>query len=176
MIVRWLLRYYGPVRLLGSVHTGIPASGLPQSGWRRDARQPLPSSPGSRTWCFRTCCRSLAPGSRNRHSRYRAGSILPSPPLYKVGATKRSFRRSILRLCAPLRIPPRRGHAHRWASTPSLKPKRAASPYSAKDFHLLHHAGFDRRFHNVPLVPETRSNKWALSQFSSPPILLLYHR
>jgi hypothetical protein len=23
-------------------------------------------------------------------------------------------------------------------------------PHSLADFHLLHHAGFDRRFHNVP--------------------------
>jgi hypothetical protein len=30
-----------------------------------------------------------------------------------------------------------------------LRPKPVVSPYSVEDFHLLHHAGFDRRFHNV---------------------------
>jgi hypothetical protein len=39
---------------------------------------------------------------------------------------------------------------HHWSSTHSLRSKRVANPYSVKDFHLLHHAGFDRRFPNVP--------------------------
>jgi len=37
-----------------------------------------------------------------------------------------------------------------WSSTHSLRPKRVANPYFVVDFHLLHHAGFNRRFHNVP--------------------------
>ena len=31
----------------------------------------------------------------------------------------------------------------------SLSKHRLVSRYSVKDFDLLHHAGFDRRFHNV---------------------------
>jgi hypothetical protein len=51
---------------------------------------------------------------------------------------------------APVRPSANASPLHRWSSTHSLRPKRVASPYSAKDFHLLHHAGFDRRFPNVP--------------------------
>ena len=31
-----------------------------------------------------------------------------------------------------------------------MRLKRVASPYFVVDLHLLHHAGFDRRFPNVP--------------------------
>jgi hypothetical protein len=41
-----------------------------------------------------------------------------------------------------------------WSSTHNSRPKRVASPYSAKDFHLLHHAGFDRRFPTVPVYTQ----------------------
>ena len=51
---------------------------------------------------------------------------------------------------APVRPSANASPLHRWSSTHSSRPKRVASPYSAKDFHLLHHAGFDRRFPNVP--------------------------
>jgi len=51
---------------------------------------------------------------------------------------------------APVRPSANASPLHRWSSTHSLRSKRVASPYSAKDFHLLHHAGFDRRFPNVP--------------------------
>ncbi len=51
---------------------------------------------------------------------------------------------------APARPSANASPRHRWSSTHSLRPKRVASPYSAKDFHLLHHAGFDRRFPYVP--------------------------
>ena len=51
---------------------------------------------------------------------------------------------------APVRPSANASPLHRWSSTHSLRPKRVASPYPAKDFHLLHHAGFCRRFPNVP--------------------------
>ena len=56
---------------------------------------------------------------------------------------------------APVRPSANASPLHRWSSTHSLRPKRVASPYSAKDFHLLHHAGFDRRFPNVPFSTST---------------------
>jgi hypothetical protein len=54
---------------------------------------------------------------------------------------------------APVRPSANASPRHCWSSTHSLRPKRVANPYSAKDFHLLHHAGFGRRFHNVPSTP-----------------------
>jgi hypothetical protein len=38
------------------------------------------------------------------------------------------------------------GPRHRWTSTHSLKPKRAASPYFVVDFHLPDHTGFAGAF------------------------------
>jgi len=51
---------------------------------------------------------------------------------------------------APVRPSANASPRHHWSSTHSLRPKRVASPYSVEDFHLLHHAGFNRRFHSVP--------------------------
>ncbi len=39
---------------------------------------------------------------------------------------------------------------HHWSSTHSSGPERIATPYSVVDFHHLLHAGFCRRFPNVP--------------------------
>jgi hypothetical protein len=39
---------------------------------------------------------------------------------------------------------------HQCSSTHSLRPKRVAYPYFVADLHPPHHAGFGRRFHNVP--------------------------
>jgi len=57
---------------------------------------------------------------------------------------------------APVRPSANASPRHRWSSMHSLRPKRVASPYSAKDFHLLHHAGFYRRFHYVPQITAER--------------------
>ena len=66
-------------------------------------------------------------------------------------------------LTAPVRSSANASPRHRWSSTHSLRPKRVASPYSAKDFHLLHHAGFDRRFLNIPQTTKLTLRKYLLS-------------
>jgi len=63
----------------------------------------------------------------------------------------RRSRRVISKInTAPVRPSASASPRHHWSSTHSLRPERIATPYSVKDFHLLHHAGFDQRFHNVP--------------------------
>ena len=52
---------------------------------------------------------------------------------------------------APVRPSANASPRHHWSSTHSLRPKRVANPYFVADLHPLHHAGFDRRFRNVPL-------------------------
>jgi hypothetical protein len=70
---------------------------------------------------------------------------------------------------APVRTSANASPLHHWSSTHSLRPKRVASPYSAKDSHLLHHAGFDRRFHYVPhyrhLETSSRASPNLLSRY-----------
>jgi hypothetical protein len=69
---------------------------------------------------------------------------------------------------APVRPSANASPRHRWSSTHSLRPKRVASPYFVMDFHLLHHAGFDRRFHNVPLAIPQRVRTGARFTITQP--------
>jgi len=60
---------------------------------------------------------------------------------------------------APMHTPTNASPRHHWSSRHSSGPERIATPYSVEDLtsnetilksHLLLHAGFDRRFQNVP--------------------------
>ncbi|MEE9418987.1 MAG: hypothetical protein V3W43_05890, partial [Desulfatiglandaceae bacterium] len=51
---------------------------------------------------------------------------------------------------APVHSPANASPRHHWSSTHSSGPERIATPYSVVDFHHLLHAGFCRRFPNVP--------------------------
>jgi hypothetical protein len=56
---------------------------------------------------------------------------------------------------APMHTPANASPRHHWSSRHSSGPERIATPYSAEDLalkpHLLLHAGFNRRFLDVPL-------------------------
>jgi len=52
---------------------------------------------------------------------------------------------------APMHTPANASPRHHWSSRHSSGPERIATPYSVVDFHHLLHAGFCRRFQDVPL-------------------------
>ena len=56
---------------------------------------------------------------------------------------------------APMHTPANASPRHHWSSTHSSGPERIATPFSVEDLaltpHLLLHAGFNRRFQDVPL-------------------------
>jgi len=56
---------------------------------------------------------------------------------------------------APMHTPANASPRHHWSSRHSSGPERIATPFSVEDLalkpHLLLHAGFNRRFHYVPL-------------------------
>ena len=58
---------------------------------------------------------------------------------------------------APMHTPANASPRHHWSSTHSSGPERIATPFSVEDLalkpHLLLHAGFNRRFQDVPLSP-----------------------
>ena len=58
---------------------------------------------------------------------------------------------------APMHTPANASPRHHWSSRHSSGPERIATPFSVEDLalkpHLLLHAGFNRRFQDVPCVP-----------------------
>jgi len=56
---------------------------------------------------------------------------------------------------APMHTPANASPRHHWSSTHSSGPERIATPFPVEDLaltpHLLLHAGFNRRFQDVPL-------------------------
>jgi len=114
--------------------------------------QSLPSSPGFRTWSLCTCCRSLTPGSWTG-----TRAIAPAHVAFPSARRGRHSQTVISELnTAPMRSPANASPRHHWASTHSSGPERIATPYSVVDFHHLLHAGFCRRFPNVPLYVPLR--------------------
>ena len=95
-----------------------------------------------------TCRRSLTPGSC-------AGSRANEPihiAFPTVGQGRHS-RRVISELnTGPVSSPTNASPRHHWSSTHSSGPRWIATPFPVENFHLLLHAGFDRRFPNVPYV------------------------
>jgi len=116
---------------------------------RTDSRtlyQSLPSPPGSRTWSVCTCNRSLTPGSRTG-----TRAIAPAHIAFPTVVQGQPSQAVISELnTVPAHSPTNASPRHHWSSTHSSGPERIATPYSVEDFHLLLHAGFHRRFHNVP--------------------------
>ena len=56
----------------------------------------------------------------------------------------------------PMHTPTNASPRHHWSSRHSSGPERIATPYSVEDLalkpHLLLHAGFNRRFLDVPII------------------------
>ncbi len=115
--------------------------------------QSLPSSRGSRSWSVCTCCRSLTPGSRTDTC-----AIAPAHIAFPIVVQGRPSQTVISEVnTAPMRTPTNASPRHHWSSRHSSGPELIANPYSVEDLalkpHLLLHAGFNRRFHNVPYFP-----------------------
>ena len=92
-------------------------------------------------------------GKSNKHSHYRACSCcLPHRPT-RSALPKGDFGAQYCAYASPANASPR----HHWSSRHSSGPEWIATPFSVMDLtllliksHLLSHAGFNRRFQDVP--------------------------
>ena len=108
---------------------GLRPPAFPNRTGSTTSCQPLPSSPGSRTWSVRTCCRSLTPGSWTS-----TRAIAPAHIAFPCTLLGRHSRAVISELnTAPVRSPANASPRHHWSSTHSSGPGRIATPYPVED-------------------------------------------
>ena len=94
--------------------------------------------------------------------------MLPSPSSYTVGTPETVISELNTE---PMHTPANASPRHRWSSRHSSGPERIANPYSVEDLalkpHLLLHAGFNRRFLDVPMLPSGGFNTADLRKFQN---------